>query len=460
MSSLSSQNRDPSLLCLLRSRSRSTRLRSSGIRTSSMDQAELSTEQVLQRDIPWETYMTTKLISATDLQLLRRYDKKTESARAQLLDEFGFSYVQLFVTILRDIFKEETVEYVLALIYEMLSANPARARLFHDQSLAHEDTYEPFLRAIGSFKKKSRKILAWIISYRPKASVIANGEASGSKKHITTIDDLLSGLVEWLCAQLRQPSHPTRGAPVAISCLSTLLKEPVVRSLFVQADGVKLLVPLISPASTQQSIQLLYETCLCIWLMSYYEPTIEYLATSRTMLRLTEVVKSSTKEKMVDLGLPHIIHSLKTQAWSDEDLLDALNQLEEDLKDKIRKLSSFDKYKQEVLLGHLDWNPMHKEANFWRENVTSFEENDLQILRVLLTILDTSSDPRSLAVACYDLSQFIQYHAAGRVIVTDLKAKERVMKLMAHENAEVTKNALLCIQRLLLGAKYASFLQV
>ncbi|KAG7564451.1 ATPase V1 complex subunit H C-terminal [Arabidopsis suecica] len=67
---------------------------------------------------------------------------------------------------------------------------------------------------------------------------------------------------------------------------------------------------------------------------------------------------------MVDLGLPHTIHSLKTQAWSDE------------------------------------------------------------ILRVLLTILDTSSDPRSLAVACFDLSQFIQYHAAGRVIVTDLKAKE------------------------------------
>lgn len=55
--------------------------------------------------------------------------------------------------------------------------------------------------------------------------------------------------------QLKQPSHPTRGAPIAISCLSSLLKEPVVRSSFVQADGVKLLVPLISPASTQQSIQ-------------------------------------------------------------------------------------------------------------------------------------------------------------------------------------------------------------
>lgn len=82
----------------------------------------------------------------------------------------GPAYVRVFVSILRDIFKEETVEYVLALIDEMLTgnwkilafklctyykginivyfswtANPKRARLFHDNSLANEDTYEPFL---------------------------------------------------------------------------------------------------------------------------------------------------------------------------------------------------------------------------------------------------------------------------------------------------------------------------
>ncbi|CAK9162767.1 unnamed protein product [Ilex paraguariensis] len=325
--------------------------------------------------------------------------------------------------------------------------------------------------------------------------------------------------------ELKKPLHPTRAIPTAINCLATLLKEPIVRSLFVQADGVKLLVPLISPASSQQSIQLLYETCLCVWLLSYYEPAIEYLATSRALPRLIDVVKVSTKEKvvrvvvltlrnllpkgtfgaqMVDVGLPQVVQSLKAQAWSDEDLLEVLNQLEEGLKDNIKKLSSFDKYKQEVLLSHLDWSPMHKDPTFWRDNITNFEENDFQsssfgnqfsywlvapndantvaewplprnylermqraflpgsplfqILRVLVTILDSSSDPRTLAVACFDLSQFIQYHPAGRIILTDLKAKERVMKLMNHDNAEVTKNALLCIQRLFLGAKYASFL--
>lgn len=431
--------------------------------------------------------MTTKLITGTGLQLLRRYDKKPENYKAQLLDDDGPSYIHVFVSILRDIFKEETVEYVLALIDEMLTANPKRARLFHDKSLASEDTYEPFLRLLWKgnwfIQEKSCKILSLLVSARPKVhdGFTMNGETSDSKRKVTTIDDVLKGLVEWLCAQLKKPSHPSRGIPIAINSLATLLREPVVRSSFVQVDGVKLLVPLISPASTQQSMQLLYETCLCVWLLSYYEPALEYLATSRALPRLVEVVKGSTKEKvvrvvvltlrnllhkgnfgaqMVDLGLPQIVQSLKAQAWSDEDLLEALNQLEEGLKDNIKKLSSFDKYKQEVLLGHLDWSPMHKDPIFWRENITTFEENDFQILRVLITILDTSNDPRTLAVACFDLSQFIQYHPAGRVILTDLKAKDRVMKLMNHENGEVTKNALLCIQRLFLGAKYASFLQV
>ncbi|GMI78935.1 hypothetical protein like AT3G42050 [Hibiscus trionum] len=486
-----------------------------------MDPAELTTEQVLKRDIPWETYMTTKLISGTGLQLLRRYDNRAENVRAQLLDDDGSAYVKVFVSILRDISKEETVEYVLALIDEMLTANPKRARLFHDKSLANEDTYEPFLMSDDCcmagipilnvvvihttftsllhfcfdsklrllwkgnwfIQEKSCKILSLILSARPKTQdgVVANGEASNSKTKLSTIDDVLKELVEWLCTQLKKPSHPSRGIPTAINCLAALLKEPVVRSSFVQADGVKLLIPLICPASTQQSIQLLYETCLCVWLLSYYEPAIEYLATSRALPRLVDVVRSSTKEKvvrvivltfrnllskgtfgaqMVDLGLPHIVQSLKAQAWSDEDLLETLNQLEDGMKDNIKKLSSFDKYKQEVLLGHLDWSPMHKDPQFWRDNITCFEENDFQILRVLITIMDSSTDPRALAVACFDLSQFIQHHPAGRVIVNDLKAKERVMKLMNHESAEVTKNALLCIQRLFLGAKYASFLQV
>lgn len=66
-----------------------------------------------------------------------------------------------------------------------------------------------------------------------------------------------------------------------------------------------------------------------------------------------------------------------------QDLLDALNQLEVGLKDSLKKLSSFEKYKQQVLLGHLDWSPMHKDPIFWRENINNFEENDFQVCLIL-----------------------------------------------------------------------------
>lgn len=82
-----------------------------------------------------------------------------------------------------------------------------------------------------------------------------------------------------------------------------------------------------------------------------------------------------------------------------------------------------------------------------------------QVLRILVTILDTSRDAKTLAVACHDLSSFIQNHPAGRGILLDLRAKDRVMKLMAHENSEVAKEALLCVQKILLSAKYVSYIQ-
>ena len=51
------------------------------------DSADLA--EVLARDIPWETYMTARLISDKDLQLIRRYDKRPEELQASLLDEVG-----------------------------------------------------------------------------------------------------------------------------------------------------------------------------------------------------------------------------------------------------------------------------------------------------------------------------------------------------------------------------------
>lgn len=58
---------------------------------------------------------------------------------------------------------------------------------------------------------------------------------------------------------------------------------------------------------------------------------------------------------------------------------------------------------------------------------------------------------RNLAVGCHDLGQFITYHPQGRFIVSDLRGKELVMRLMSHPDPDVQKQALLCVQKIMLG---------
>lgn len=42
---------------------------------------------VLSKDIPWDTYSTARLITDKDLQLIKRYDKRSEELRTSMLDE-------------------------------------------------------------------------------------------------------------------------------------------------------------------------------------------------------------------------------------------------------------------------------------------------------------------------------------------------------------------------------------
>ena len=46
---------------------------------------------VLRREVPWETYLTARLISDRDLQLIKRYDKANRESQAQLLKEVCLS---------------------------------------------------------------------------------------------------------------------------------------------------------------------------------------------------------------------------------------------------------------------------------------------------------------------------------------------------------------------------------
>eukprot|EP00879_Flechtneria_rotunda_P021808 GHRR01022997.1.p1 GENE.GHRR01022997.1~~GHRR01022997.1.p1 ORF type:complete len:109 (+),score=32.14 GHRR01022997.1:428-754(+) len=102
---------------------------------------------------------------------------------------------------------------------------------------------------------------------------------------------------------------------------------------------------------------------------------------------------------------------------------------------------------------------MHTSEPFWRSNIDKFEEKDFQILRVLLKLLESSRETRTLAVACHDVGKFVEFHPHGRYIVSDLRGKELLMRHLGHPDPEVQKRALLAVQKIMLPGSKLGFLQ-
>lgn len=248
--------------------------------------------------------MTARLISDGNLQLLRRYDKRPPELQASLLDESGPAYVDAFLTVLRNVTKEETVQYILALLLQMLQENPSRAQLFH-QLPASTDPYAIFLRLLQRSdwftQDKACKLLVRVIESRPHkgsfthiassssqagssssaaAAAASSGPADPAEQHITSF-------VDWLCGQLRR--YPVSGGaaaripqqvPSAVSALAVLLREKPVRAIFTTSGGVGLLAPLLAACTGPTNSQLAYEICLCVWQLSFHPAAVQAMSTT------------------------------------------------------------------------------------------------------------------------------------------------------------------------------------
>ncbi|GIL87426.1 hypothetical protein Vretimale_1666 [Volvox reticuliferus] len=457
--------------------------------------------EILSRDIEWDTYATARLITDKDLQLIRRYDKRSAELKSSMLDESGPAYVEAFMTVLKNVTKPETVQYVLALLIQMLQENPSRARLFHqpsDQHLsAQPDPYTVLERLLQRqddwwSQDKACKLLTIVIESRPRKSVgVANGTStSDGMAYAAAVDPAethISLFLDWLVSQLSIRANLQKNPPAVIntciSCLAALLKERGIRQLFLRAGGLQALPAVVQRAKdSPTSSQLLYETCLCIWQMTYLRAAALVMSQAGLLKLLVEVCRVAQKEKvfrmalaslrnlltyddlclaseMVEAGLNKVVIVRQLQSWGDDDIVEMLGFVDEKLKEGIIILSNFEKYKKEVTSGQLDWSPMHSSDLFWRENVEKFEERDFQVLRVLLKIIETNRDVKTLAVGCHDLGQFIVNHPQGRYIVNDLRGKELVMRLLSHSDAEVQKQALLCVQKLMLSKDKLDFLK-
>jgi len=218
-------------------------------------------------------------------------------------------------------------------------------------------------------------------------------------------------------------------------------------------------------------VQLLYQVTFCLWSLSYADDAAKAMVASKlgVVAKLTDVVKSVQKEKvvrvalatlknllkvpsasadMVGAGFVKVLEHLQQRKWADEDIMSDIEVLASALEVDLQGMSSWEVYAKEVASGKLEWTPSHKSENFWKDNFRNFEVREFAVAKQLVALL-SSEEALTLAVACYDIAEFIKIHPEGRRIMTQFGAKKPAMALLKHTDPEVQKHALTAVQRLM-----------
>ena len=151
--------------------------------------------------------------------------------------------------------------------------------------------------------------------------------------------------------------------------------------------------------------------------------------------------------------------NLCTRKWTDEDIIEDVQFLRDELKARFESLTyvvsyypseqyltvplyssnpslehrTYDEYTSELTSGHLSWTPVHESELFWKENATKLNDknheqlksefvfyldllvhSNIKCIRILIRLLNESTDPTVLAVAAHDLGQYVKHYERGK----------------------------------------------
>ncbi|KUF91717.1 Salicylate hydroxylase [Phytophthora nicotianae] len=321
----------------------------------------------------------------------------------------------------------------------------------------------PFLRMIrndtGYLQYAASHLLALFLTIRPRQE---DAEA----------------LCQWAIQALKTGALPTSTndstranvTRAAVASLMVLLRNEKFRVVFVKLGGVLPVVDLLE--SSQNRAQLAYELTFILWTLAFCDEAMEKFVAAKALDAIVQQVAAAPREKvvrvalealqnllgklsgffnerMIDSGLLKTLNNMRERKWADEDIAKGIQAIRDVLIREYKELNTMERYEKELRTGTLNWGLLHTDK-FWKDNFMTFENKDFELIRLLIDLLE-SDDPKTVAVALFDLGEFVRFYPNGKHIAKRLGAKKMTMKLMTHENAEVQKQALQCISKMMVN---------
>ncbi|XP_058816981.1 V-type proton ATPase subunit H isoform X2 [Topomyia yanbarensis] len=408
----------------------------------------------------WSSYMQSMMISQEDFACVSSLDKDKKS-QAQYLQENPSQCAKTFLNLLAHVSKDQTIQYILVMIDDLLQEDRTRVQVFHDYAIKRkESVWAPFLNLLNRqdgfiVNMASRvvgKLACWGQELMPKSD--------------------LHFYLQWLKDQLTVANNEYIQS--VGRCLQMMLRVDEYRFAFVTVDGISTLISILS---SRVNFQVQYQLVFCLWVLTFNPLLAEKMNKFNVIPILADILSDSAKEKvtriilavfrnmiekpedlqvakehciaMVQCKVMKQLQILEQRRFDDEDIAADLEFLIEKLQNSVQDLSSFDEYSTEIKSARLEWSPVHKSAKFWRENAQRLNEKNYELLRILVHLLETSKDPLVLSVASYDIGEYVRHFPRGKHVIEQLGGKQLVMQLLAHEDPNVRYEALLAVQKLM-----------
>ncbi|TKY88153.1 hypothetical protein EX895_002863 [Sporisorium graminicola] len=312
-------------------------------------------------------------------------------------------------------------------------------------------------------------------SGKAKAVNEEDGDSEQQQQQQQQQDDVDRGFLSELAHILRLSNVPASGSSFNSSATSPAGSGSATPSRAPASSAASTLVAGANNGTntTRAGTQLIYQVVLCFWLLSFNKDIAAELNVKLGLVPLlVDVARNAVKEKVTrvtvatfrnllakapDVNAPVMLGSkcltlaenLLSRKWSDEEIEEDLEYIKAELAERLKTMTTWDEYLSELQSGQLTFeSPVHELDDFWKENAPKFVDEDGKVLKQLVTILDESEDPTTLAVACSDVGKFVHFFEQGKKRVSDLGAKAKIMALMAHPDANVKYHALHTVAKL------------
>jgi len=417
--------------------------------------------EISNHSVNWQSYLQSQMISEEDYRFITEFLACEGSKKDALLAEQKVQCAKTFLSLLEHISRDQTVQYILIIIDDMLQEDKSRVEIFRDYAKKkRENVWSPFLNLLnrpdGFIQNMTARIIAKL--------------ACWSRDPIEGTD--LNFYLTWLKDQLMSAGNEY--IQTTARCLQMMLRTESYRLAFAEMGGVGVLTSVLSG---RVNFQIQYQLTFCLWVMTFSPALVEQMSNSKVIPVLGYILNDSVKDKvtriilavfrnliekpddsllskencvaMVQAKVLKQLSILQQHKFDDEDIMADIEFLNEKLQISIQDLSSFDEYSTEVKSGRLEWSPVHKSERFWRENAACLIEKNYELLKMLIRLLETNQDPLVLAVASYDIGEFVRHYPRGKSVIEQLGGKQLVMQLLGHEDPNVRYEALLAVQKLM-----------